>query len=1068
MLLSLIFLKFVLSSIQDADECFIRTLTGQQEESIEPTKYDLFLSFDTKSNEKNEVLYVGKVFIDVKMNKPLSCLYLHSKVQKVTSITCNYEPVHFSIRQYGVIKVKISEKFTNCLLEVKFNGIVKDRGNCGILNVGTTTKPILMTNFFSGWAHNLFPCFDSPCFSATFKLKIEVNGQIKAISNSIIENPTYLQYSKRVKSTASTPYVSEDLYKNEFHHFTFMETPKLPLSAVGFVMGNFNKISLGKIEVLTLRNPNTARFLLRVADFMVNQVRMIFGIHLAPSLSIVCLPDFPVDSHNAHNLIILREEQGLIFSETDQKKIFSIVKILSAKFAAQLFYCRTYPQKLPDFWVCQGLTTWLSAHLWHQFIQNAPTVLPGDFDDCTVQNIHRVDPLWLDFFKTAPINSIQPSITVSWLYNKGDFLTNLPKLRNFPSKSSANLQFARSYYNLQNIYGPFLETEFIYSYNLSTCKPKGISNMKSEKINMMIFLLENFFKKCCLLDKLRELLKLYEYRHLTKEVFIFTVNCLENQSLMAKLINEKTISDHKAQFLAISNVAQAQKGCYLCSPRSELRLSLESSIEGQTELSNNKCSQYLKSWMINQGYPILYVYLDRIVQQPFNATSKSKDSTTWPVLLDIKYKIKRNPTVYTLQDVYQAKKLKLCEILPENYELVSVNLDLPGPVRIIYRNVEYSKYSASKKDRLTCRKQVQLPFGIQYKDMSPTAEAQFVLDVFFLEKLDKYTLESVLSFILQNHKNMTNGVFLHTLKFLLERVKVLEACHPLLYVMWKVLSEVFDSKNSPVRSNSCINEAIFALTILSSQINKINNTNVSLKSSFLDEEENDIEMGFFKDSEYYAPSIPYILSKDTLQEIKTFIKKCSQNTADKKHSLPESPNSDQTSVAENIETTGFNSGQLLRHGDNQITRLHYLRSAYDKPDFFKSLLDSLLVKSDEIFPLNRTDMRSVFGFINSDNVQIAARWFTENYKSIVSKIESVEMGVFLYNLILFLPANRSFLTKIIKPRFFWPREPITREFIVGKFTSIIKEHEAECRWAKLQYKFNRKYRKRIAQQLLEL
>lgn len=1208
----------------------------------QPSKYCLLVAIKPKPNDRGRFEYFGKVDISLKINKKTKYLDLDCAVEHVKSVFVNEIETKFELDGNNKLKIKITDRSTqNIKLCIVFRNSIDNFGATGIFNAGTVGNPIFMTNLSTKFAHCVFPCFNSPDLNTNFVMEVVVDKDFNVCSNMKIDNISAISSSfyfkeektdlegQRLKSEPNSDDNQDEQsdQTDDQRLFMFERTPPLPLSAIGFVIGKFNSISQGNIQILTSKNPNKGRFLLRTTGYIIDYLQTTLHLELSSNLSIVCVPNLPQTHFHSHNLIVLQEHQGLLLPEMTDWHITNMILFLAEKLAGQVFFCRIFPANLQDVWIHKSLTFWLSKQIFNFINQNSPIILPGDYQDCSIQEEHSEE---INNYMKRYSKDFKP-ISVSWDFNKEDNLQTYPDLELLET-SLSNRNFTD--YNLlmvTNSYHKFCESEFIHSLQSSRSMTERITNEKSA---ILIHQLDKLFKPCCFLAKIRELIQIFEFKPLKLSHFFIFIKSLEYQS--SKLIelrtkfpvspekqvqpksstvtkpagneqeNEQEIQNDLGEGTSsqINNSAKSRatslsssehshvsqdSDCEICADGSTLYVSLSEMLKKPLKVDDT-CSVHFLTWVNNDGFPLITVYKDAIVQSPFFELPKSQKTPSWSVFLKIKHRERekrsgkvpsqstdlecdnisksrestelsksnerlkskeisksqeslksqlsdesensieshskenhskeshskesqsnlkenqrhsKNPVKVT-KAMSLAELSLLSDILPKNHEIISVNSDMPGPIKILYRDAFWSPENMiedlSNSDKNSLRDEieeiyetnifeVQLPFGTDLKSMTSAAQAQFLLDTFSLEKIGKHTLISVLKFIILHRQEMCDSSLSLTLRYLCDRIKILNKSQPVLFVLWVILQDIFKRDLINFESTFLLSEALFAVKILELDVKEVINGPrecVRLSSNTLKEfKRNSSSSGC------YGPYLPEVLKSAILNDIQRFVSQVYLEISHPKYrDHPQLSFFQKTHELNFWLKFDFERVNLQNHLKNAITRARFIRVASKNSTHFLDMLNSLIGKAKLEFQLDRNDMRYLFLCINKRNVRFATTWFINNARLIEEKIEPWAVALLIEQIVQFQPfeedsssceslspsssnssksfkSSKSMSIKSFKRKSF--NKSFKKDSIHSKITlampSILSQYTAQYTRSLRLYTFYRDYNARIAQQI---
>ncbi len=192
---------------------------------------------------------------------------------------------------------------------------------------------IASTHFEPTHARRAFPCFDEPEFKATFKIFLEVDADLTALSNGKILKETTLSSSKSGRleefsspATGEVPEFSISMTDSGVVNSAktkklveFAETMLLSTYLVAFAVGDFassRTISVNGTDIRIFCVPgkeHLTEFALECAAFAVDFYERYFEIpYPAQKIDHVAIPDFPIGAMENLGLITFRETALLV------------------------------------------------------------------------------------------------------------------------------------------------------------------------------------------------------------------------------------------------------------------------------------------------------------------------------------------------------------------------------------------------------------------------------------------------------------------------------------------------------------------------------------------------------------------------------------------------------------------------------------------------------------------------------------------------------------------------------------------------------------------------------------
>lgn len=198
------------------------------------------------------------------------------------------------------------------LLKIKFSGILNDKLHgfyrSTYKDADGNTKVIASTQMEATDARRAFPCFDEPEFKAAFKVKLVIDQDLTAISNSPIESTTNLANGKK--------------------SVVFKDTMKMSTYLVAFMVGDFEhthsveakqKAENGVEKTIPITvycipgKKHLGNFSLEIGKFALEYFARYFGVNYpGEKLDMIAIPDFAFGAMENLGAVTYRENILLI------------------------------------------------------------------------------------------------------------------------------------------------------------------------------------------------------------------------------------------------------------------------------------------------------------------------------------------------------------------------------------------------------------------------------------------------------------------------------------------------------------------------------------------------------------------------------------------------------------------------------------------------------------------------------------------------------------------------------------------------------------------------------------
>jgi tricorn protease interacting factor F2/3 len=176
---------------------------------MKPIHYDLYFIPDL-----NEFTIQGKTKIHCEFESPEQSIILNVKELEIHQIKVESDGKTIE-NSYSVDlkKEEMTIKLTSaiigqCIIFIEYSGIINDQlmgWYRSKYTYNSETKYIAVTQFEEREARRAFPCFDHPAFKSTFDIKFEMDADLQAIGNTLIESEELLENGNKIVSFKRTP-----------------------------------------------------------------------------------------------------------------------------------------------------------------------------------------------------------------------------------------------------------------------------------------------------------------------------------------------------------------------------------------------------------------------------------------------------------------------------------------------------------------------------------------------------------------------------------------------------------------------------------------------------------------------------------------------------------------------------------------------------------------------------------------------------------------------------------------------------------------------------------------------
>ncbi|BAB65621.1 M1 family metallopeptidase [Sulfurisphaera tokodaii] len=297
-------------------------------------KYEIFLDFDFKN-----LIYKGyeKIYLSTDNEVVLDSVGLN-----IVSVKTEGKSVPFKISDSQIF---IQTGKFDGVLEIEFEGKVKERGLVGIYKAPYDHSYIITTQFESVHAREFIPCIDHPAFKARFKLSVKVDKDLDVISNMPIED---------VREEGDKKIV------------TFQETPRMSTYLLYLGIGKFEEIKdkLGEVDIIVATVPgriSKGKFALDVAKKVIEYYEDYFGIkYQLPKEHLIAIPEFAFGAMENWGAITFRETALLADESSSVQQKMRVASVVAHELAHQWFGDLVTMKWWDDLWLNESFATFMS------------------------------------------------------------------------------------------------------------------------------------------------------------------------------------------------------------------------------------------------------------------------------------------------------------------------------------------------------------------------------------------------------------------------------------------------------------------------------------------------------------------------------------------------------------------------------------------------------------------------------------------------------------------------------------------------------------------------------------
>ncbi len=334
----------------------LRTADYRLDENVKPISYDIYLKPDLA-----EAKFNGKVLIKTNISQPTKTIVLNgaelsisksfvvdtaetaeSLFKSAESDGSNFESLAIEANSNCEIvdaltdeqleRITLSgdkEHVGDVYVGIIFSGILNDklRGfyRSTFIDQSDKEQVIATTHFEATDARRAFPCFDEPQLKATFKVFLEVESSLLAISNWPIENETITSNGTKLV---------------EFERTMIMST-----YLVAFIVGNLEASKVVDVDGVPLRvihvpgKTSMTDFALQVGEHSLKFFAEYFKIpYPGKKLDLIALPDFAFGAMENLGAVTFRETALLANPETASRSDLERVADVVAHELAHMWF----------------------------------------------------------------------------------------------------------------------------------------------------------------------------------------------------------------------------------------------------------------------------------------------------------------------------------------------------------------------------------------------------------------------------------------------------------------------------------------------------------------------------------------------------------------------------------------------------------------------------------------------------------------------------------------------------------------------------------------------------------
>jgi puromycin-sensitive aminopeptidase len=312
---------------------------------VRPTTYDARLAVDLEGRT-----FEGRIRIDVTLGRSAAELVLHGVDLELTtaSLAADGQPHRVEARvakasETIVLAIDPPVAAGRATIELAWTGRMTE----GLRGLYPAGEKLAITQFEAADARRVFPCFDEPGFKAPWRIALEVEPGVVALSNGSPIGDEAVAAGRRV---------------------TYSPTPPLPTYLIALAVGRLDALpptSVRGIPIRTWAQPQKLAltgFGQDVAVEVLPRLEDYFGVPYAfGKLDQVGVPEFEAGAMENAGLVTYREVALLLDPATAslaQKK--RVAEVITHELAHQWFGNWVTMSWWDDLWLNEAFATWMA------------------------------------------------------------------------------------------------------------------------------------------------------------------------------------------------------------------------------------------------------------------------------------------------------------------------------------------------------------------------------------------------------------------------------------------------------------------------------------------------------------------------------------------------------------------------------------------------------------------------------------------------------------------------------------------------------------------------------------
>lgn len=333
--------------------------------NVKPKHYDLRIEPYTDTST-----FDGSVTIEVEVNEPTTIIILNAHKLAIRSTALYYDqgdPIKVSdaggdstLQTFSIFLEKALSSGSRFFIHQTFSGFINKTG-IGLHATEVHGQQMLSTFFEPMHARTVFPCFDEPCFKATFAVTLVVPRHLTYLSNMPIKSESDSLVAHRDKKTV-----------------VFHRTSQIPTYLLAFAVGEFNLFECHDfripIRAYAPRNYDIehCKYALEVATRVLVIYEEIFKLDCGlEKLDILAVPGM-VGAMENWGLVTVSSAVLFISPDSSVTEKLSCAQLIAHEIGHQWFGNLVTMSSWENFWLKEALADWAEIMVQEQLFDSSP------------------------------------------------------------------------------------------------------------------------------------------------------------------------------------------------------------------------------------------------------------------------------------------------------------------------------------------------------------------------------------------------------------------------------------------------------------------------------------------------------------------------------------------------------------------------------------------------------------------------------------------------------------------------------------------------------------------------